>query len=504
MIAVTWPWHDQSPSLQATMVAGSILLPVLIVLQGLLLPPPKRHWLVGPLVLLTLYLLVSGAALVFDDPPELRNALVLTAYFFLLIALGRCLFALMFFGVLHWLHQHVPKIFVDLIQAFVYLLALLLTLIAAGVDPLSLLTGSAVLTVVLGLSLKDTLGNLFAGIAIQAQQPFEIGDWIQFDPNPLHIGRVVETNWRAITVITLDEVEVTVPNGTLGIGSVVNFTKPQVYSRRSLYVHAPYGVPPRQVQALIVRAISESFGVLREPPPSVVTNAFDERGVQYWVRFFTDRFDVRDGVDGAARDCIWYALHRAGIAIPGLQQMVSMQSAPVPPTPEDPATRREHALRAAPLFAELNDTERRRLAEMSQTRLFAPHEVILREGDAGEEMFLILRGQVGVSMHPVDAERVPLNKLGPGEFFGEMSLIQGARRSASVQALDECELIVIDGATLRQLLDSSPGLAERIHAVVRERLSRLEDAVETFTHAALEQPEQHFLLRLLAQFLPNK
>jgi CRP-like cAMP-binding protein len=332
--------------------------------------------------------------------------------------------------------------------------------------------------VVLGFALKDTLGNLFAGIAIQAQQPFEIGDWIQFDQAPSHIGRVVEINWRAIKVITLDEVEVIVPNGTLGIGTIVNFTKPERHSRRSVFVTAPYDTAPRVVIELILRAIGDSFGVLPQPPPSVVTNAFDERGVQYWVRFFTDRFELRDGVDGGVRDCIWYALHRAGIAIPGQQQEVIVRSSSDMAKLGDAPARREHILRSVPLFAELSDDERRRLAGLSQTRLYAPNEAIIREGEAGEEMFVILRGYVAVSMQPPDAERVSINRLGPCEFFGEMSLVRGAKRSATVHALDECEVIVIQGDTLRQLLQASPELAERIHHAVAERQSRLEDVVE--------------------------
>jgi len=505
MIALTWPWHDLSPDVQATITGALFALPALVALQAILLPPPRRRWALGPTLLFVLsVMLLGGALLVGDEASGLRRLLDYTAYFLLLVGVGRCLFALLFFGVLHWMHQHVPRIFVDVVQSVVYLIALLATLIAAEVEPQSLIAGSAVLSVVLGLALKDTLGNLFAGIAIQAQQPFEIGDWIQFDTAPSHIGRVVEINWRAIKLITLDDVEVVVPNGTLGIGTIVNFTKPQRHSRRSVYVTAPYDAPPRVVIDLILRAIGDSFGVLRQPAPTVVTNAFDERGVQYWVRFFTDRFELRDGVDGGVRTCIWYALKRAGISIPGQQQEVIVRSTPDAPKPLDPAARREEMLGTAPLFAELSSDERRRLAELSQTRLYAPDEAIIREGEAGEEMFVILRGHVSVSMQPSDAERVSINRLGPGDFFGEMSLVRGAKRSATVHAIDECEVIAIQGGALRQLLQASPELAERIHHVVAERQSRLEDVVETLAHRALQEPQQHFLLRVLAQFLPGQ
>src|SRR4029078_3663835 len=99
---------------------------------------------------------------------------------------------------------------------------------------------------------------------------------------------------------------------------------------------------------------------------------------------------------------------------------------------------REQMLSTAPLFAELSSEERRRLAELSQTRLYAPDEAIVREGEAGEEMFLILRGHVSVSMQPSDAERVSINRLGPGEFFGEMSLVRGAKRSATAHSVADC------------------------------------------------------------------
>lgn len=502
-MAVIWPWHDLSVDIQSMIVGGLFALPALILLQAILLPPPRRRWIIGPSLFLVLALLLLGAAfLVDEEAPGVRRGLDYSAYLAILIGIARCIFALIFYGVLHWLHQHVPRIFVDIIQSAFYALALLATLIAAGVEPQSLVAGSAVLSVVLGFALKDTLGNLFAGIAIQAQQPFEVGDWIQFDPTPSHIGRVVEINWRAIKVITLDDVEITVPNGTLGDGSIINFNKPEKFSRRSLYVHAPYDVPPRVVHGLILNAIASSTGVLREPSPSVVTFAFDERGVQYWVRFFTDRMDLRDGIDGAARDCIWYALNRAGIAIPGVQQSVAFRSAATP-VPSDAIARREEALRNVPLLSELDAGERRRLAELAQTRLYAPNEIVVREGDTGDDMFVVTRGHLSVSKQPSDAERVPISRLGPGDLFGEMALMQSAERSATVQALDECELMVINSATISELLRSSPALTERIRAMIEERQSRLDDTVETLNPRDSQADQPNLLLRVLARFLPQ-
>jgi small-conductance mechanosensitive channel len=109
---------------------------------------------------------------------------------------------------------------------------------------------------------------------------------------------------------------VIIPNGQLAQASIRNFTKPDRWSRRSLFVVTPYSVSPQRVQKIILEAIRGSFGVLDSPAPSVVTNAFTDRGVEHWVRLFTTEFDKRDRVDGMARDRIWFALARHGIEIP--------------------------------------------------------------------------------------------------------------------------------------------------------------------------------------------
>lgn len=498
MTSIWMPWTDAAAAFNAATMSAGVVLAVLIVIQTIVLPARRSF---GMLVLLGLYVALLGLKAVAATEPALTAVFGLTALLVLLLALGRVSFLLVFHGLFHFLHRDLPKIALDVLQALVYLLAVVLTLSAAGVAPFSLLTGSAVLSVVLGLALRDTLGNLFAGIAIQAQRPFEVSDWIQFDDNPTHIGKVVEVNWRATKVITLDEVEVIVPNGTLGTGRITNFTKPLPLSRRSAYVHAPYDVPPRRVHQVILTAIADAWGVLKIPPPSVVTFAFDDRGVQYWIRFFTVEFGSRDRVDGGVRDCIWYALNRAGIAIPGPLRTVTLQSAGRGADGEDQAGRRSRVLRALPLFADLSDEDVRRLALLSQTRLFAPHEVIVRQGDPAGELFVVLHGRVGISAE-TDGESVGVSEIGRGEIFGEMSLLTGGRRVATVRAEDECELLAIGPDTFRGLLAASPELSDRIRALSSRRQANLDGRIgEAAARASETADQRHFLLRFLEQLV---
>ena len=186
----------------------------------------------------------------------------------LFASLGRSLVLLVLDVILgRRMHRPPPRIVRDLAQGLVWIVVVLVTMRMAGVEPGSLLTTSALLTAAIALSLQETLGNLMAGLSVQVQRPFDVGDWIAFDSDQKHIGRVIEINWRATKVITLDEVEVTVPNGTLAKASIVNYTKPTPVSRRSLYVYTPGDVPPHVVQRAILEALPGSFGVAPSPRP---------------------------------------------------------------------------------------------------------------------------------------------------------------------------------------------------------------------------------------------
>jgi signal-transduction protein with cAMP-binding, CBS, and nucleotidyltransferase domain len=234
----------------------------------------------------------------------------------------------------------------------------------------------------------------------------------------------------------------------------------------------------------------------------VVTNRFDERGVEYWVRFYTTEFASRDRVDGGVRDCVWYALQRAGVAIPGPLRTVSLQSMPPVSAPGAPADRCQQALRALPLFADLSDDEVRRLATLSHIRLFAPREVIVRQGDPGGELFVILRGGVDVSAGRADNNKIDVTTLGPGDIFGEMSLMTGAPRTATVTTAEECELLVISPGDFRQLLAASPDLAKRIHRLAAERKTQLSDRLDRAAAREIEPGDQrHFFMRFLDQLL---
>jgi small-conductance mechanosensitive channel len=400
--------------------------------------------------------------------------------FFLVASLLQSVLLIVVVSIWERLGQPLPKIFRDILRTLMLAVALLTILWDAGINAGELVTGSAVVTAVLGFALKDTLGNVFAGLAIHVEHPFEVGDWIQYDANQAHIGKVIEINWRATKVLTLDEAFVIVPNGQLAQASIRNFTKPEPWSRRSIYVVTPYEVSPQKVQKVILDAIRGSFGVLETPAPSVVTSNFTERGVEHWVRLFTTDFDKRDRVDGMARDRIWFALARHGIEIPTATQAIRLTQVAPPALPEEAGNvvaRRMQSLEEVGLLDSLSEQQIRRLASDCRELRFAAGEPVIRQGEPGGSMFVILHGSVDVTAVDKDVGPVELARLGPGEFFGEMSLMAGAPRSATVTAFTEVTLLEVDKEAFRHVLDAEPELVETLGTALTHRLEERAQAL---------------------------
>jgi small-conductance mechanosensitive channel len=458
------------------------------------LPLGRRRLAAWPLALLLLAPLPLLVALLFPDSREAPANAILGVRFFLLASLLQSVLLIIVVGAWERLAKPLPQIFLDVLRWLMVGAALVGILYEAGLAAGNLFTGSAVVTAVLGFALRDTLGNVFAGLAIHAEHPFEVGDWIQYDANPAHIGRVVEINWRATKVITLDEAYVIVPNGQLAQASIRNFTKPEPWSRRSLYVVTPYDVPPQRVQAIILEAIKGSFGVLEHPAPSVVTNDFKERGVEHWVRLFTTDFDKRDRVDGMARDRIWYALARHGIEIPVATHAVRLTELPAPvPEPASAAVaRRVACLERIGLLEPLGPDQIRRLAESHGDRVYATGEQVVRQGAAGDSMFVIMSGRVEVTVRGDGGAATQLAVLGLGDYFGELSLMTGAPRSATVTTLAETRLLELGKAAFREVLGVRPDLVEALGAALRRRLAEREQAVALQADRSAAEPQDMF------------
>jgi small-conductance mechanosensitive channel/CRP-like cAMP-binding protein len=419
------------------------------------------------------------------------------------LALARLFFLVIFDGLIRRSRREpLPRILRDISQGVLFFVALLLALNSAGVEPGQLLTTSALLTVVAGMALQETLGNLVAGLALQGERPFDVGDWIEVHGTPSHIGRVREINWRATRLHTLDNVDLIVPNGLLAKALVTNFDRPHRAARRSVFFTTALSAPPRKVHELVLSAITEVPGVLASPSPSIVTFDFSESGVKYWLRFFIDDMGRRDAIDGGVRDRVWYALDRAGMSLSVPSRTIEMYevSEETKRLVTDKKSReRIEALANNDLFSKLAREDLELLGANARTALFAPGEVIIRRGDFGDTMFVVKSGELAVRVDAGGTE-TEAARLGAGAFFGEMSLLTGDTRQATVVAVSSCELLVIDHAAFSQVLASHPEVAKIVGEKVIERRRGLADALVSASMKQEALVEQHDLIDRIKNF----
>ncbi len=462
--------------------------------------PPRLARVQFTCLMLALVPLLWLVRLGFKEGTATWWALHLPAAFLLFVVTGRSLLHIFTAGLFERWGKKLPRIAIDLLHLAIAVAALLLTLNLAGVNPAALFAGSAVLTAVAGLALKDTLGNLFSGLALQAQRPFEVGDWIQYDERAEHIGQVTEINWRATKVVTNDLAEVIVPNGILTEACIRNFTKPDPIARRSIIVSASYSTPPNEVHRVILKAIKGCNVVLTHPTPSIVTSDFGESGISYTVRFFIRDFGDRNEIEGSVRDCIWYAFNRAGIVIPFPIREVRMTQLPEEKkrSQDEELAKRKELLGRVDVFAILPADALGQLAGFAKEEVFGRGELMIQQADVSDRLFLLVRGKAIVyAKAGENLLGVEVGRLDEGKVFGEMSFFTGAPRAATVVADGECQVLSVDKSAMAPVLLSHPDLVEKIGEVLAGRKALLESKMDAAATHTPPVEKRRMLVRLI-------
>lgn len=391
--------------------------------------------------------------------------------------------------------HHAPALLHGVVAIGLYFVLGLL--VASGVFHYSLtsaLATSAVASVVLGLALQETLGNFFAGLALQVEQPFRPGDVVRIGDVE---GKIEGFSWRATTVRTTDDTRVVIPNGTVAREALEVFAR-DALNRRRLTVGAPYEVAPQRVIGLLREAVTSVPGVSDREPPQARVGSFDESAVGYEVLYWVEDALRMEAIDAQIRERIWYVFARHGVSIPYPHQ-VSLEYTPAADTGPIPDVG-ELRLAEVPLLEPLTAEERRRLAERARTLVFGPGERVLAAGGAGGSMFVVLDGRVEVRVPRPEGGAVRVAEIGPGEVIGEMSLLTGEARSADVFALDEVEVLEVGKAAMGEVLASNHALAESLSRHIGARLDERTEAFARETAPAARAEAQASLLQRIRHF----
>jgi small-conductance mechanosensitive channel/CRP-like cAMP-binding protein len=379
--------------------------------------------------------------------------------------------------------EHFPNIVQDTIITGVFLV------IGTSVMQEKFLTTSAVGAVVIGFALQDTLGNTFAGLAIQIEKPFRVDQWVRIGSLE---GRVAAITWRATRLVTKNGDAVVVPNNIVSKEAITNFSEPSSTTRLFVDVGASYLVPPNEVKAVVRAALTDASLVLREPAPEVVLADFGASALDYRIKFWVADYGVDDLARDQVRACVYYAFRRHNIEIPWPIRV----NYPAPDAPEGLASADERRafIDAIDIFGPLAAADRARLAATARERLYGAGQTIVRQHDVGDSMFVIGRGRVRVTIEPADTE---VATLPAGSYIGEMSLLTGQPRTATVSAIDDCLLLEISAPDFRQIALAQPRVLDQVTAAVAERQAGIDRSREVMA-AIMPAQDVHrgFLLRV--------
>jgi small-conductance mechanosensitive channel/CRP-like cAMP-binding protein len=366
----------------------------------------------------------------------------------------------------------VPRFAFQVAAIVVFLIALLLVVgVAYNKEVSTLLFGSSgVLAIVIGFAMQDLLGNLIAGITINVTKEYEVGDFLFIEGQ---YAEVMEVNWRSTRLRNNDGVYLDIPNSSIVKGTIINVN----YGVREYAIRIPvgvdYAIPPNRVKAVLVEAMRSVPGVLAEPKAKVFLKEFGDSALQYEIKFWMNdhrRFnDITDGVRTAA----WYALHRAGMSIPFPIRTVRIdRTQPRDLQPGRVAEFRELATRNQ-FFACLAPDELEILLGRTRFVDYGAGDFIMEKGSPGSSMFTIVRGSAAIHLdHP---ERAPaVARLGCGDCVGEMSLLTGEPRVATVVASEDSLLAELEKGDFAVLLERNSTLSQKFSELLAQRKMQLE------------------------------
>jgi small-conductance mechanosensitive channel/CRP-like cAMP-binding protein len=466
-----------SPS---TVVILGVALVLLAALVGRF-APKKRRRVRRATILVMLYATTFGlAALLHLIGAEgwSRRVWFLADLFEVLVVID--LVAILLFDlVLLALRIEIANIVHDLALGAAYILALIGMLHRSGVQLSGIIATSAVVTVVLGLSLQATLGNVLGGIALQLDDSIHVGDWLQLANGQQ--GKVKAIRWRHTVVETRNWDTVIVPNSSLLNDHIVILGEREdqpTQHRMWVYFNVDFRFSPDEVIRVVEDALQSTPipNLAAFPPPNVVCFDFSRQGSEsyanYAVRYWLTDLAQDDATNSAVRVRLYVALRRASIplALPGTAVFVSHDD----PQHKERKLAREvahkiSALENIEMLGPLSTEERMMLANSMRLAPFGRGEVITRQNATAHWLYVLTKGEVEVRVRGDNGVEKLVTRMAAPNVFGEMGVVTGEPRTASVIAACEVECYRLDKDAFQHVLKLRPEIRETISNVMARR-----------------------------------
>ena len=370
---------------------------------------------------------------------------------------------------------HPPKILRDL-GALTIGAALTLIVLqrAADINVVGLVTTSAILTAVIGLAAQEALKDLFAGIMLRVDSPFEEGDYLELgdDVN----GWVVSLTLLSTRLRHVHGALITLPNSMMWQKNMRRFS-PKGPIARELHINLDRELPPNQATELLLKVAESCPSVLKNPAPEAIVYAYHDYANTYELEVWQeDPTDLGyDELRGEVLSQIWYALERIDQRVPyPITEFKRRLGSSGPESPVKYDLQDRMAILAkSPLFGQLTESQIGGISKLTRCIRFGQGERIIVEGDEGNTLYQIVSGEVAVIKKMQDGELRELARLSAPAIVGEMSVFNEEPRSATIEALGSCVVLEVERDDLRPLLQHEPKVLEMLAAVISQRRAEL-------------------------------
>lgn len=358
----------------------------------------------------------------------------------------------------------------NVLSIIIYVFALI-TIVKSqfNTDLTTLFAGSTIVGVVIGLALQDTLGNLFAGLAMQADQPFQIGDVINVQGKGT--GVVESVSWRGLKIRTFQNKLLVISNSSLGKEAIEVSPRDNLNARLVNFSTLYSDSPAKTIHAVrdVVRQVENVSPKMR---PIVRIRNLGDSGIDWEVKYWLEDYTKYNDTDALIRQRIWYVFQREKLEFPYPTRTIHVETKTQDHTFEESNDEIFERLSHVPIFAPLSDEETYKLAASCAVRVFAPGEPIVRKGQEGGSMFVVHRGSVKIQLTEKNIAKTIAN-LREGDIFGEMGLFTGEPRSADVVAAEETEVLEIKHLDVKPLFEDNTDLVEALSKTIAERRAQL-------------------------------
>ena len=359
----------------------------------------------------------------------------------------------------------VPKIVWNIVDVLAYVAAVYAILAFIFDQPMTgFIVSSGVVVGVVGLAFQPILGDVIAGIGLTIERPFSTGDWIELEDGSM--GEVINIDWRATEIKTWNNTVHVVPNGKLASATIHNYDRPDGVYGYWFYVTVARSVPPALVKRLLLEAALKSDLILDEPSPVIRVAESDTMPMRYLVFLHCENYRLNFVATDQFLLNAWGLFTKAGFNFAAAPKDLEVRRGEPHEASELEASL---LLKEVSLLSPLEDEERQQLAHDGVHHHYSPGDTIIAAGEEGGSMFIILSGMVLVQTQLDDGRVLDLARLGTYDYFGEMSLLTGEPRSASVVAHTECQVLEVAKHSLEPLFGRRPELAEEIGRIMAER-----------------------------------